>query len=77
MNIANIYLPPYLYNSSDAQIEFVQHKRYQMRDIFNLERRLKSLENYTTLSLLETNTQNLFVDDGTGLNRFKYRFLCR
>lgn len=74
MNIANIYLPPYLYNSSDAQIEFVQHKRYQMRDIFNLERRLKSLENYTTLSLLETNTQNLFVDDGTGLNRFKSGF---
>ena len=74
MNIANIYLPPYLYNTSDARIEFVQHKRYQMRDIFNLESRIKNLEYYTSLSLLETNTQNLFVDDSTGQNRFKSGF---
>jgi hypothetical protein len=74
MNIANIYLPAYLYNTSDARIEFVQHKRYQMRDIFNLESRIKNLEYYTSLSMLETNTQNLFVDDGTGQNRFKSGF---
>ena len=74
MNIANIYLPAYLYNTSDAKIEFIQHKRYQMRDIFNLESRIKNLEYYTSLSLLETNTQNLFVDDGDGQNRFKSGF---
>ena len=74
MNIANIYLPAYLYNTSDARIEFVQHKRYQMRDIFNLESRIKNLEYYTSLSMLETNTQNLFVDDGNGQNRFKSGF---
>ena len=74
MNIANIFLPAYLYNTSDARIEFVQHKRYQMRDIFNLESRIKNLEYYTSLSLLETNTQNLFVDDGEGQNRFKSGF---
>lgn len=74
MNIANVYLPAYLYNTSDARIEFIQHKRYQMRDIFNLESRIKNLEYYTALSLLETNTQNLFVDDGTGANRFKSGF---
>lgn len=74
MNISNIYLPAYLYNTSDARIEFVQHKRYQMRDIFNLESRIKNLEYYTSLSMLETNTQNLFVDDGNGQNRFKSGF---
>jgi hypothetical protein len=74
MNIANVYLPAYLYNTSDARVEFVQHKRYQMRDIFNLESRIKNLEYYTSLSLLETNTQNLFVDDGNGQNRFKSGF---
>jgi hypothetical protein len=74
MNIANVYLPGYLYNTSDARIEFVQHKRYQMRDIFNLESRIKNLEYYTSLSMLETNTQNLFVDDGNGQNRFKSGF---
>jgi hypothetical protein len=74
MNIANVYLPAYLYNTSDATIEYIQHKRYQMKDIFNLESRIKNLEYYTSLSLLETNTQNLFVDDGTGANRFKSGF---
>ncbi len=74
MNIANIYLPAYLYDTSDAKIEFIQHKRYQMKDIFNLENRIKNLEYYTSLSSLESSTQNLFVDDGTGLNRFKSGF---
>jgi len=76
MNIANIYLPAYLYNTSDARIEFISHKRYQMKDIFGLEKRIKNLEYYTSLSLLETATQNLFIDDGTGtgLNRFKSGF---
>ena len=74
MNIANVYLPAYLFNTSDAKVEFVQHKRYQMKDIFNLENRIKNLEYYTSLSLLETSTQNLFVDDGSGLNRFKSGF---
>lgn len=76
MNIANVYLPAYLYNSSDARIEFVEHKRYQMRDIHSLEKRIKNLEYYTTLSVLETDTKNLFIDDGTntGSNRFKSGF---
>jgi hypothetical protein len=74
MNIANVHLPPYLFNSSDAKVEFVKHKRYQMKDIFRLENRIKNLEEYSTLSLLETDTKNLFVDDGTGTNRFKSGF---
>ena len=39
-----------------------------MSDIKNLENRIKNLEYYTTLSLLETNTANLFVADDDGLN---------
>lgn len=76
MNIANVYLPAYMFDVSDANIEFIQHKRYQMKDIFNLENRIKNLEYYSTLSLLETSTQNLFVDDGSGrgINRFKSGF---
>ena len=45
-----------------------------MSDIKNLENRIKNLEYYTTLSLLETNTANLFVADSDGLNRFKSGF---
>ncbi len=71
MNIANVFLPAYLYNTSDAKINFVEHKRYQMTDIAKLEQRIKNLEYYTSLSQIETNTLNLFVEDANGNNKFK------
>lgn len=45
-----------------------------MKDIFKLEQRIKNLEYYTSLSLLETNTANLYIRDQNGLNRFKSGF---
>jgi len=74
LEIATITLPPYLYSPADASIEFLEHKRYRMVDIKQLENRIKNLEYYTTLSLLESNTANLFVPDADGLNRFKSGF---
>ena len=71
MNIATVFLPAYLYNTSDAQVSFIDHKRYQMSDIAKLEQRIANLEYYTSLSLMETQTLNLFVSDANGLNRFK------
>ena len=71
LNIANIYLPAYLYNTSDARVDFVEHKRYQMTDISKLEQRIKNLEYYTQLNQLEADTLNLFVSDANGFNRFK------
>ena len=53
---------------------FMQHKRFRMKDIKELENRIKSLEYYTTLSLLEKETANLFITDSDGLNRFKSGF---
>jgi hypothetical protein len=74
LEIATITLPPYLYDVSQASIQFLEHKRYRMVDIKQLENRIKNLEYYTALSLLETNTANLFVPDADGLNRFKSGF---
>jgi len=74
LEIASITLPPYLYTTQTASIRFLEHKRYRMVDIKQLENRIKSLEYYTTLSLLETNTTSLFVSDSNGLNRFKSGF---
>ena len=74
LEIAEINLPPYLYDVSDDSLSFLKHKRYRMQDIRKLEDRIQNLEYYTTLSLLETETSNLFVSDENGLNKFKSGF---
>ena len=74
LEIATITLPPFLYDVKDASKKFLEHKRYRMTDIKQLENRIKNLEFFTSLSLLETNTANLFVPDANGLNRFKSGF---
>ena len=45
-----------------------------MKDIKSLEDRIKNLEYYTSLSMLETKTSSLFVADADGLNKFKSGF---
>jgi hypothetical protein len=74
LEIAEVVLPAYLYDVNDAEISFLKHKRYRMKDIRVLEQRIQNLEYYTTLSLLETDTANLFVSDENGLNKFKSGF---
>jgi len=74
LEIGSIKLPPYLYNVGDASIKFLENKGYTMSDIRRLENRIKNLEYYTSLSLLETNTANLFIPDSNGLNKFKSGF---
>ena len=71
MNIANIYLPAYLYKTSHARVKFIEHKRYQMSDISKLEQRIKNLEYYTSLNTVESEALNKFIPDADGLNRFK------
>ena len=74
IEIASITLPPYLYITAQASLTYLEHKRFTMSDIRRIENRVRNLEYYTTLSLLETNTANLFVPDNDGLNRFKSGF---
>jgi len=74
LEIGSVKLPAYLFDTRNASISFLDHKRYRMSDIKQLEDRIKNLEYYTTLSLLETNTESLFVADSEGLNRFKSGF---
>ena len=74
LEVATIILPPYLEDIEDASIELADHKRYTMDDIGDLEDRIKHLEYYTSLNLLESSTANLKITDGNGLNRFKSGF---
>ena len=74
LEVASVSLPAYLYNVSDVNINLANYKRYQMSDINRLEKRIESLEFYTSLSLLEKDTLNMQITDTDGLNRFKSGF---
>jgi len=74
IEIASITLPPFLFQPRQASIDFLKYKRYRMKDIKTLEDRIKNLEYYTSLSMLETKTSSLFVADADGLNKFKSGF---
>jgi hypothetical protein len=71
-----IKLPPYLYKPSDAKIVISDNKRYTMREISKLEDRLETVEQLTSLSLLELSTKSLQVQDAEGLDRFKTGFFA-
>ena len=74
LEIATAQLPPYLLAAEQAILSFLKHKRYRMKDIRKLEKRIQNLEYYTSLSILETSTENMFIPDANGLNKFKSGF---
>ena len=71
-------LEPYTFSTSSSSVNVtkLENKRYTMRDIGVLEKRINNLEYYTSLSLLEQQTESLTITDSTtGLNRFKNGFV--
>ncbi len=74
IEVAKIELPAYLRDISQVKMIRTKHKRFTMADIGRLEKRLESVEYYTRLSLLESDTANLNITDANGLNRFKSGF---
>ena len=76
MLLATLTIQPYVFNvDNDITIEETNYKRYTFRDIQYLEDRIKTLEYYTQLSLLEGETASMEVRDASGLSRFKNGFI--
>jgi hypothetical protein len=74
MTLYVLSYPAYLNYASSTSIQTFKNKRYTMRDIGALEKRIENLEYYTSLSLLEQSTvskQDLSILDSTGLPRYK------
>jgi hypothetical protein len=75
LDISTISIPPYVYNVKNVIVDMSEHKRYRMSDIALLEQRLQRVEKFTTLSMLESKTENFTIKDAeTGLDRFKCGF---
>lgn len=76
MVLYSLYLNPYTFGSIDVIPTLIDNKRYTMRDIGKLESRIKNLEYYTSLSLLEKETADLqILDPVTNIDRYKNGFV--
>ena len=76
MLLATLEISPYVFDvDEDVIITQTNYKRYTFRDIQTLEMRIKTLEYYTQLSLLEAETATFSVRDSNGMDRFKNGFI--
>lgn len=75
MGIYDIRLAPYGFSLDDIKPKIIDNKRYTMRDIGSLDKRLKNLEYYTSLSLLEQSAADVELFDGSGFSRLKNGFI--
>jgi hypothetical protein len=82
MTVASLYIPPYpsvagryakiLGNTAaGVSVDKTTFSRHTMRDIGKMKKRIKDVEYYTAINLLEKNTLDLLVPDENGLDRFK------
>jgi len=76
MEVAQITLPPYLYDPvKGPNIRLYDNRRFTMRDIGKIEKRVANLEVMTSLTALELDTKSIQVTDADGLTRFKTGFV--
>ena len=71
MILYELFIGAYTFSTQSVIPKMIDNKRYTMRDIGKLERRIKNLEYYTTLSLLEKET----ADYQLPADHFKNGFL--
>lgn len=71
MVIYEVIIPPYTVSIEDISVKFVDNKRYTMRDIGKIDKRVKTLEYYTQLSLLEKQAKDTSIPDATNFEKFK------
>ena len=75
LHLATLIIPSYTLSTDDVIVEKQDNKRYTMRDIGRLEKRIQNVEYYTQLSLLEASAQSLQIQDADGFDRFKNGFI--
>jgi hypothetical protein len=66
---------PYTFGPQDVIPKLIDNRRYTMRDIGRIDQRVKNLEYYTSLSLLEKETADLQILDVNNVDRFKNGFI--
>ncbi len=56
MTLYTMEVPAYTFALADVETRYIDNKRFTMRDVGNLEKRIERLEYYTSLNILEKET---------------------
>ena len=74
MTLFTLFLNGFMFRAppqKDYKVTTHNYKRYQMKDIGNLDKRIKKLEYYTSLNFLEASATNQHMVDDSGNPLFK------
>jgi len=72
MAIYTVNLAPYTLDvKKDVFKKYVNNRRFTMRDIGKIEKRVDNLEYYVTFTMLEKDAESTSIKDANGLDRFK------
>ena len=75
MHLYDVFMPAYTFDTKTIKVKAIDNRRYTMRDIGNIHKRLENVEYYTQLSLLEASAENMQIQDADGFDRFKNGFI--
>lgn len=75
MTIATIQIPAYTTYAANVKVDYTSKRRYTMRDIGDIDQRLKNVEYYTALSFLEKEVLAATVVDANNSALFKNGYL--
>lgn len=71
MTLYILNIPPYTLSTKDVSIKYIENKRYTMRDVGKIDKRVERVEYYTSLSFLEKQAKDSALLTSAGVNAFK------
>ena len=75
MHLYTMSIPAYTLTADEVTLDFIDNRRYTMRDIGRIDKRISQIEYYSVLSFLEAEAQNKQILDGSNDPRWKSGFL--
>lgn len=71
MTIYTVEIPAYTFSAAEVKLNYIENRRYTMRDIGKIDKRVDRLEYYTSMSLLEKQASDEVIVNATGIDKFK------
>lgn len=71
MTIYTVDIPAYTFSAAEVKLNYIENRRYTMRDIGKIDKRVDRLEYYTSMSLLEKQASDEVIVSAAGIDKFK------